>query len=30
MLPKWKIIGTNDDLWNRVHGVGNEIWKGCE
>ena len=22
--------GMNDDLWDRVRGLGSETWKGCE
>ena len=22
-------LGMNDDLWDRVCGLGSEIWKGC-
>ena len=27
---KLHVIGLNGDLWDRVRGVGNETWKGCE
>ena len=23
-------LGMNDDLWDRVGGLGSETWKGCE
>ena len=23
------VLGMNDDLWDKVHGVGSETWKGC-
>ena len=24
------VLGMNDDLWDRVRGLGSETWKGCE
>ena len=27
---KLHVLGMNDDLWDRVHGLGSETWKGCE
>ena len=27
---KLHVLGMNDDLWDRVCGVGSETWKGCE
>ena len=27
---KLHVLGINDDLWDRVRGLGSEIWKGCE
>ena len=27
---KIHVFGMNDDLWNRVCGLGCETWKGCE
>ena len=27
---KLHVLGMNDNLWDRVHEVGNETWKGCE
>ena len=30
MFDKLHVLGMNDDLWDRVRGVGCEIWKGCE
>ena len=24
------VFGMNDDLWDRVRGLGSETWKGCE
>ena len=29
-LHKLHGIRVNDDLWDRVRGIGNETWKGCE
>ena len=29
-LHKLQVCGMNDDLWDRVRGLGCEIWKGCE
>ena len=23
-------FGMNDDLWDKVRGLGSEMWKGCE
>ena len=30
MLHKLHVLGMNDDLWDRVRGLGSETWKGCE
>ena len=30
MLLKLHFLGMNDDLWDRVRGLGSETWKGCE
>ena len=27
---KLHVLGINDDLWDRVRGLGSETWKGCE
>ena len=27
-LPKLQFVGMNDDLWDRVRGLGSETWKG--
>ena len=27
---KLHVQGMNDDLWDRVCGLGSETWKGCE
>ena len=27
---KLHVLWMNDDLWNRVRGIGSEAWKGCE
>ena len=27
---KLHVLGMNDDLWNKVCGLGSETWKGCE
>ena len=27
---KLHVIGMNEDLWDGVHGLGSETWKGCE
>ena len=27
---KLHVIGMNDDLWDKVRGVGSETWKGWE
>ena len=27
---KLHVLGINDDLWDRVCGLGSETWKGCE
>ena len=24
------MLGMNDDLWDKAHGLGSETWKGCE
>ena len=29
-FQKWYVLGMNDDLWDKVHGIGSETWKGCE
>ena len=29
-VHKLHVLGTNDDLWDRVRGLGSETWKGCE
>ena len=29
-LHKLHVLGMNDDLWEKVRGLGNETWKGCE
>ena len=28
-LEKLHVLGKNDDLWDRVRGLGSETWKGC-
>ena len=30
MLHKLHLLGMNDDLRDRVRGLGTETWKGCE
>ena len=30
MFHKLRVVGMNDDLWDRVRGLGSETWKGCE
>ena len=30
MFHKLHVLGMNDDLWDRVRGLGNETWKGCK
>ena len=27
MFHKLHVLGMNDDLWGKVRGLGNEIWK---
>ena len=27
---KLHVLGMNDDLWDKVHGLGSETWKECE
>ena len=27
---KLHVLGINDDLWDKIRGLGSEIWKGCE
>ena len=27
---KLHVLWINDDLWDKVRGLGNETWKGCE
>ena len=27
---KLRVIGMHDDFWDRVRGLVNEIWNGCE
>ena len=27
---KLHVLGMNDDLWDKVRGIGSETWKGCE
>ena len=27
---KSHVLGMSDDLWDRVCGLGNETWRGCE
>ena len=27
---KLHVLGMNDDLWDKVRGLGSETWKGCE
>ena len=27
---KLHVLGMDDDLWDRVRGLGSETWKGCE
>ena len=27
---KLHVVGMNDDLWDKVRGLGSETWKGCE
>ena len=27
---KLHVLGMNEDLWDRVRGLGSETWKGCE
>ena len=24
------VLGTNDDSWDKVNGLGNGAWKACE
>ena len=30
MLHELRVLGMNDDLWDRVRGLVSETWKGCE
>ena len=30
MFHKLHVLGMNDDLWDKVHGLGSETWKGYE
>ena len=30
MLHKLHVLGINDNMWDRVCGLGSEAWKGCE
>ena len=30
MVHKLHSLKVNDDLWNRVRGLGSETWKGRE
>ena len=30
MFHKLRVVGMNDDLWDRVRRLGSETWKGCE
>ena len=30
MFHKFHVIDINDDLRDKVRGVGSETWKGCE
>ena len=30
MFHDLHVLGGNDDLWDRVRGLGGENWKGCE
>ena len=30
MFHKLHVVGINDNLWNRVCGLGSETWKGCQ
>ena len=30
MFHKLHVLGMNDDLWDKVRGLGSETWKGCE
>ena len=30
MLYKLHVLGMNDDLWDKVRGLGSGTWKGCE
>ena len=30
MFQKLHVLGTNNDLWAGVHGLGGETWKGYE
>ena len=29
-VHKLHVLGMNDDLWDRVRGLGSETWRGCE
>ena len=30
MFHKLHVLGMNDALWDRVHGLGSETWKKCK
>ena len=30
MFHKLHVLRVNDDLWDRVRGLGSVTWKGCE
>ena len=30
MFHKLHVHGMNDDVWDRVRGLGSENWKRCE
>ena len=30
MFHKLHVKGMNDDLWDKVRGLGSATWKGCE
>ena len=30
MFHKLHVLAMNDDLWDRVCGLGSETWKKCE
>ena len=29
MFHKLHVLGMNEDLWDRVCGLGSETWTGC-